>query len=145
MISLHCGVIVPNPDHGKNNVSQTRPPRQRPSMFHEHWGFRAYHIYRGGRPTQDFRYSLDSGDLSGGGPNVNGLLRAIGVQPVTDQLLKTIPGYTNLSRMNGDITTEYFAYHNQEYDERSKRWRGFVNLKVKSGWFSSEWQKAYLE
>jgi hypothetical protein len=144
-VSLHHGKIQHDPDHGKHNVSQRAPPRLRKSVFVEQWGVEAVHIFREGRPTNEFWYSMRATDFNLGTPGLGRLIRKLDLSPVTDSDIRESPAYARLCQRYGTVEFEHHYFHEQEFDPDQRRWRGFINAKVKTGFLSSTWQQIYLE
>ena len=145
MISLHYGQIVHNPGHGISNVSQREAPRLRKSIFQEFWGFRADHVFRNALPTTEFLYSVQATDMSGSNPNVAGLVALLELNPVDVNALRRLPEYTRLLSSNVILSTENCRFYEQELNRDTEQWHGFVNVQVKTGFLSSEWQRVFLE
>jgi len=145
LVSLHHGKIQHNPDHGRHNYSQTKSPRLRKSVFVEKWGLEADHIFRAGRPTNEFRYSVLASDLVSAKQGLAGLIVQLELSPVTDADIRTLPAYVKLCQRFGTVEFEHQRFHEQKFDTNERRWRGFINAKVKSGFFSTEWSQIYIE
>lgn len=152
---IFFGRVEHDPDHGKNNVSETKQPRLRKSKLVEKWGISVNHIFIDRKPTLDFSYSLTAYALSWQdkySPNYKGLLSVLGLEAVSGVgqycLVKGKPvtSLTDvrkaLSDSNGTIV--YEPIHEEEWLPASKSWQPFVSVTVKSGWFSSEKRRLYL-
>ena len=151
---IFLGRVEHNPDHGKNNVSETEPPRLRKSKLVEKWGIRVEHRFIDRKPTAKFLYSLTAHSLTSQcqySPNYKGLLSVLGLEVVTGGDNWPVSGkpVTSLSDVRKELsdvngTIVYESVHEEEW-RPEKIWRPFIEITVKSGWFSSEKRRMYLQ
>lgn len=152
---IFMGRVEPNPSHGKGNVSQTEPPRLRKSKLIEKWGIDVDHRFADRLPTLDFSYSLTShhvGWQSEHSPNYKGLLSVLGLVPVVGegkygivrgQCVTSLPEVQKaLSEVDGSIV--YEVVHEEDWLPSRQVWRPFIDVTVKSGWFSTEKRRIFL-
>lgn len=143
--SLHAGRIAHNPEHGLRNVSQTKPPRMRRSTFREDWAFTAEHLFVEGQPTSQFTFWMTAVHLCGDNMGTHGLLRFLGLKPVTLDRLVELPSYRQLLGRLPGLKVEFEPFYEEELDSRTNRWRGVVSANIKTGWLSSERRKFLLD
>ena len=147
---IFFGRVEHDPDHGKNNVSETKQPRLRKSKLVEKWGIRVKHRFVDRKPTLDFSYSLTAHELSSQdqySPNYKGLLSVLGLEAVAGGgqycLVTGLPDVRKaLLDSNGTIV--YESVHEEVWQPENESWRPFVDVTVKSGWFSSDKRRLYL-
>ena len=149
------GRIDPNPQHGKNNASHAHPPRLRKSILVEEWGFSVGHYFLDDQPTPNFSYSLTNSDLSLQGEystNYIGLLSLLKLVvvtgghpycPVKGALATDIQAVRNaLSKANGTLVNP--SVYSEEWRPETSSWQPFIDVKSRSGWFSSKIQRLYI-
>ena len=152
---IFLGRVDHDPEHGKSNVSETKQPRLRKSKLVEKWGISVDHRFIERKPTLDFSYSLTAYAVSGQSqysPNYKGLLSILRLEVVTGggqyclvkgKPVASLPDVRKvLSNCNGSII--YESVHEEEWQSANRTWQPFVDVTVKSGWFSSEKLRIYF-
>ncbi|BAN35555.1 hypothetical protein SCD_n01740 [Sulfuricella denitrificans skB26] len=121
----------------------------------EKWGIDVHHRFINRQPTPNFTYSLTAhsvGLQSEYSPNYKGLLSVLDLVPVTGggeycvvkgKSVTSLPLVKQaLSNVNGTIIYEFV--HEEEWQTSQWIWKPFIDVDVKSGWFSSEKRRIYL-
>ena len=148
-IKIYGGGFAHNPEHGKNNVSQTQPPRMRKSAFFQKWGLTVKHQFRDGKPTNEFSYSLSASDVpmiqSPYGPNCTALLKHLNLTPVKKAHLNLMPRFKDLLKTYDINKLDCPWHYSQLLDYSTGQWRGYVDFNVSTGWFSSEKKRCLVE
>jgi hypothetical protein len=152
---IFLGRIEHDPNHGKNNVLETKPPRLRKSKLVEKFGLMVVQRYIDRQPTPNFSYSLTAFSLSSQdqySPNHKGLLSILGLEVVTDgseygpvrgKCVKSLPLVQKaLSDVNGSLVNE--SVYEEEWRPALGTWQPFIDVTIKSGRFATEKRRIYL-
>lgn len=154
-IKIFLGRIESNPNHGRGNVSQTKSPRLRKSKLVKKWGILVHHKFIDRRPTLDFSFALTANDISGQSeysPNYKGLLEMLDLDVVygegryhtaNGKSIDTLATVERaLDKRNESIVNEWI--YEEYWQESTKSWRPAVDVRVKTGWFSSKVERMNL-
>lgn len=142
VLEICRAIIRHNPSHGIGNVSQLSYPRLRKSRFERIWSVFVAQQYQNGKATALFHFAPLPTDKY-----LYTLLQFLKLMPVTTADIEIMPAYRQL------ITDPRFVGYEkgvgpqmfgQEFDRNVNRWRGFIKVRFKTGFFSESSEKFYF-
>lgn len=129
-----CGFRA-NPEYLPPTATFRNPNQEREALFGFGWGFQVKHEFENSTPTNRFSYSIDAFALELDDGYLN-LIGRLGFDVVYIKDVKKMDVFKEfMAATKGAGVGAEWAICSQQQDSSSRKWRGFIDVKIDGGIF----------